>query len=112
VARASWPMLGFIVMVDEFRTDNGATRFVPGSQNAVQRPPSSESVAACGPVGSIIVYNGSVWHGHGANGTDLPRRSIQGAYIRRNAVGFNLAARMRPDTLRRIGPVARYLLAV
>ena len=26
-----WPMLGFIVMVDEFRTDNGATRFVPGS---------------------------------------------------------------------------------
>src|SRR5215207_5584896 len=26
-----WPMLGFIFMVDDFRRDNGATRFVPGS---------------------------------------------------------------------------------
>src|SRR5882724_2638322 len=26
-----WPMVGFIMMVDEFRIDNGATRFVPGS---------------------------------------------------------------------------------
>src|SRR5215470_17174016 len=26
-----WPMTGFIIMVDEFRRDNGATRFVPGS---------------------------------------------------------------------------------
>ena len=28
-----WPMVGFIIMVDEFRSDNGATRFVPGSHN-------------------------------------------------------------------------------
>ena len=26
-----WPLVGFILMVDEFRPDNGATRFVPGS---------------------------------------------------------------------------------
>ena len=26
-----WPLLGFIVMIDEFRPDNGATRFIPGS---------------------------------------------------------------------------------
>jgi hypothetical protein len=26
---ADWPLLGFIFMVDEFRVDNGATRFVP-----------------------------------------------------------------------------------
>lgn len=25
----AWPMVGFIFMVDEFRLDNGATRFVP-----------------------------------------------------------------------------------
>jgi ectoine hydroxylase-related dioxygenase (phytanoyl-CoA dioxygenase family) len=105
-------MLGFIVMLDAFTPDNGATRFWPGSQHAVEQPPSSESVPACGPAGSIIVYNGSVWHGYGANATDLPRRSIQGAYIRRNAEGFGLAARMRPETLRRMGPLARYLLAV
>lgn len=28
---ADWPLVGFILMIDEFRPDNGATRFVPGS---------------------------------------------------------------------------------
>jgi hypothetical protein len=28
-----WTMAGFIFMVDEFRSDNGATRFIPGSHN-------------------------------------------------------------------------------
>ncbi len=26
-----WPLLGFILMIDDFRADNGATRFVTGS---------------------------------------------------------------------------------
>ena len=26
-----WPMVGFILMIDDFRKENGATRFVPGS---------------------------------------------------------------------------------
>ena len=112
VTRRGWPMLGFIVMLDDFTPGNGATRFVPGSQLSAERPTFDVSVPACGPAGSVIVYNGSVWHGHGANATDRPRRSIQGAYIRRDARGFDLAARMRPETLARIGPVARELLAV
>jgi len=33
-----WPMVGFIIMVDEFRSDNGATRFVPGSHAAFSVP--------------------------------------------------------------------------
>ncbi len=70
-------------------------------------------VQACGAAGSVIMYNGSVWHGHSANATGEARHSIQGAYIRRKAqVGFNLAARLRPATLARIGGLARYLLAV
>lgn len=103
-----WPMVGFIVMVDDFRTDNGATRFVPGSH----RNPAADherQVLACGPAGSMIVYNGSVWHGHSANRTGEPRRSIQGAYIRRDAVQDPMS--IRPDTLSRIGSLARYLLA-
>ena len=68
---------------------------------------------ACGPAGSVIVYNGSVWHGHTANQTSEPRRSIQGAYIRRDAESrINLPARMRPETLGRIGELAKYVLAV
>src|SRR3954467_13378086 len=29
---AGWPMVGFILMIDEFRPENGATCFLPGSQ--------------------------------------------------------------------------------
>ena len=40
---------------------------------------------ACGPAGSMILFNGSIWHGQAAHGAAEPRRSIQGAYIRRDA---------------------------
>jgi ectoine hydroxylase-related dioxygenase (phytanoyl-CoA dioxygenase family) len=115
-----WTMIGFIFMVDEFRSDNGATRFIPGSHNWLTVPEElmkdpladyESQILACGSAGSIIIYNGSVWHGHAANSSDEPRRSIQGAYIRREACsGENLHERMRPDTLARISPLAKYLL--
>ncbi len=117
-----WPMVGFILMVDDFRKDNGATRFVPGSHKSlaipsdVMKDPTSDyesQVLVCGAAGSVIVYNGSVWHGHTANTSDKPRRSLQGAYIRREAQSsVNLPARMRPETLARISPLAKYVLAV
>ena len=116
-----WPMVGFILMIDEFREENGATRFLPGSHRWRQVPVNltqgsvdyEGEVSACGSAGSVIVYNGSIWHGHGANRTSQPRRSIQGAYIHRDATsGANLSARMLPETLARISPLAKYLLAV
>ena len=109
-----WPMLGFILMVDEFRPENGATFFLLGSQG-VEDPSevSGSLVQACGPAGSMILYNGSTWHGHAANVTDHPRRSIQGAYIRRTEKSaLDWSARMRVETLDRIGPLAKYLLAL
>jgi ectoine hydroxylase-related dioxygenase (phytanoyl-CoA dioxygenase family) len=115
-------MAGFIFMVDEFREDNGATRFLLGSHLWSTVPPDlvpgdlkadyPGQALACGPAGSMIVFNGSVWHGHTANRSREPRRSIQGAYIRRDAEsGENLAARMLPETISRIGSLAKYLLA-
>jgi hypothetical protein len=80
-----WPLLGYIFMIDDFREDNGATRFVSGSQMKASIPPKLlgdlGEQYACGPAGSMILYNGSVWHGHGANLTSTWRRSIQGALI-------------------------------
>jgi hypothetical protein len=79
-----YPLVGFIFMVDEFRFENGATRFIAGSQNGPR--PSADAVAcdACGRAGSMLIFDGTTWHGHGANRTDSPRRSIQGAFIPRN----------------------------
>lgn len=117
-----WPMLGFIFMVDDFRSDNGATRFVPGSHEWTTVPGDvmedatsnhEREVVAGGAAGSVILFNGSVWHGHTANRSDAPRRSIQGYFIRRDdESGFNWDGRILPQTRARLSPLAEYLLAV
>jgi hypothetical protein len=117
-----WPLAGFILMIDEFRTDNGATRFVPGSHRWPNDPEAvmpdrraghDGQVLACGPAGSLLVFNGSAWHGHTANASGGPRRSLQGAFIPRDGrAGTDFSARMRPETLARLAPLARYVLAV
>jgi hypothetical protein len=107
-----WPMVGFIFMVDAFDVDNGSTRFVPGTHRTAETPTDAdadqgEQVLALGARGSLVIYNGSVWHGHSANRTAKPRRSIQGAYVRR---GGEAAVGCQPDTEARLGGLARYLL--
>ncbi len=111
---SGWPMVGFIVMIDEFRPENGATRFLRGSQGMPDESGMLEaSVPACGPAGSMIIYNGSVWHEHGPNRTGAPRRSIQGAFIRRTEIAaLDWRSRMRPDVLARLSPLSLYLLGL
>lgn len=119
---ADWPLLSFIFMVDEFRPETGATRFVPGSHQWPRAPedtladPGADyegQVLACGPAGSLLIFNGSVWHNHSANGSEKPRRSLQGAFIPRDGhAGTDFALRMRPETRVRLSPLAQYVLAV
>jgi ectoine hydroxylase-related dioxygenase (phytanoyl-CoA dioxygenase family) len=63
----------------DFTAANGATRLVPGSHRADHNPDYGshpDSVAAEMPRGSILVWNGSLWHGGGANTTDSTRIGI------------------------------------
>jgi len=118
----AWPLAGFILMIDDFRPDNGATRFVPGSHRWPNAPEDvmpdrradyDGQVLACGPAGSLLVFNGSAWHDHTANVSGDPRRSLQGAFIPRDGrARTDFSARMRPETLARLSPLARYVLAV
>lgn len=118
----AWPMLGVIVMVDAFRVDNGATRFVPGSHRWTRLPESEPGdrlapypgeALACGPAGSMILFDASTWHGHTANSSAAPRRSLQATFIpRRGRAATDFAARMQPETLARLDAVARYVLGI
>ncbi len=118
----AWPLLGFIVMLDEFHADNGATRFVPGSHRAEtptgaregnHRPDDGNSVLACGEAGSVIVYFGSTWHGYSANRSTGSRRSIQGAYVPyTGTAAVTWGSRMDSETRRRLSPAARQVLAI
>ncbi len=115
-----WPLLGFILMVDEFRPDNGATRFIPRSHEWLETPTDRISdlraedkrqVLACGPPGSLLVFSGSTWHSYTANESNSPRRSVQGAFIpRAGGAATDFAARMQPETAERLSSLARYVL--
>ena len=119
---SEWPLVGFILMVDDFRPDNGATRFVPGSHRWPRAPRDSmtdvvaehdRQVLACGSAGSLLVFNGSTWHGHTANVSNEPRRSLQGAFVPRDGqAATDFAARIQPETRERLGPLAGYVLAL
>ena len=115
--------MGCLLMVDAFDAENGATRFVPGSHlqplepSEVMNDPQDahdEQVLACGPAGSIIIFNASAWHGHGANRSARPRRSIQAHFVPREAQAApdDHCKGMRPETLQRISPLAKYILNV
>ena len=116
-----WPIVGFILMVDAFDGVNGATRFVPGSHvpayesSALMKNPADPheaEVLACGPAGSMIIFNGSAWHGHAENRSARPRRSLQGHFIPRDArSSVDHAQRISREVLERIGELGRYILA-
>jgi hypothetical protein len=117
-----WPLVGFILMIDTFTRQNGATRFVPGSHLQPRNPSESlanpkdtheREVLALGPAGSLIIFNASVWHSHTANRSQMRRRSIQGHFVARDSqASTEQASRMRIETLQRIGDLGRYVLDV
>jgi len=56
--------------VTDFTEENGATRIVPGSHKLAECPEygkTYETIPAEMARGSVLVWNGSLWHGGGAN---------------------------------------------
>jgi len=63
----------------DFTAANGATRLVPGSHKADRSPQPFEAIetrAAEMRAGSVLVFDGSIWHGGGANTTSARRLGV------------------------------------
>lgn len=66
----------------DFTPDNGATRIVPGSHRWGKPTYGSEhpTEPAVMSAGDVLVWNGSLWHGGGANRTSSDRVGIAANY--------------------------------
>ena len=65
-------------MLDDFTEDNGATIVVPGSHLSGRQPdPTTDSdadwVSATGTAGTVVIFEGRVWHSTGVNQSNRPR---------------------------------------
>jgi hypothetical protein len=70
--------------MNDFTAANGATRVIPGSNHYDDRLQfeHEQCEAAEMPAGSVIFYNGSVYHGGGANTSDTVRYGLNITYAR------------------------------
>lgn len=78
-------------MLDDFTTENGALRIVPGSHLWKKLPQTelsdlkavhSGEALVTGTAGTVVVMNAHCWHGGTANRTDRDRCAIHGFYCR------------------------------
>lgn len=74
------------ILLDDFTEDNGATAYLPGSQNLLEYPTDQESfLATCsrmvGAAGDIVLFNGMVHHCAMPNESDDDRSGVLIEYL-------------------------------
>lgn len=111
-----------IWLLDDFTTENGATRFVPGSHHAGRLPqdvladasaPHPDEVLVLGKAGAVAVMNAHVWHGGTANRTAQPRLAMHSFYCRRDQPQQQYQKQLlSAEAQQRLTPELRQLLAL
>jgi ectoine hydroxylase-related dioxygenase (phytanoyl-CoA dioxygenase family) len=107
-------------LLSDFTKENGATRIVPGSHRWGRRPEDDmpdpgathpDQIQVVAPAGSLMVFNGYLWHGGTENTTDDLRRGVFTVYSRRDQPRQNdQAGRLDDATAARLDAGARYVL--
>jgi ectoine hydroxylase-related dioxygenase (phytanoyl-CoA dioxygenase family) len=110
-----WTNVGVMVALDDYTTENGATRYLPESFERVE-PPSLEefleaSVQTFPKAGEAVVFNARTWHMGGANQSSSARHAITlnicRAYMRQR---FDYPRLVGDETLAHIGETGRRFL--
>jgi ectoine hydroxylase-related dioxygenase (phytanoyl-CoA dioxygenase family) len=108
-----------IWMLDDFTTENGATRMIPRSHtwhrlpepgNTISRP---DEELVTGTAGTVVIMNTHMWHGGTANRTGRCRRALHGFYTRSDKPQQQYQkALLRPETVAALTPLQRRVLAI
>jgi ectoine hydroxylase-related dioxygenase (phytanoyl-CoA dioxygenase family) len=111
-----------IWILDDFTTQNGATRLIPGSHRWHQKPtdvladlttPHPQEILVTGKAGTVVVMNSHLWHGGTANRTARPRRAIHAYYTRSDKPQQLYQKKyLDQDLQSRLSPQLRNLLAL
>ena len=73
----------------------------------------SGEVLGCGEHGTMIIFNGAIWHGSYSECHSRLAPVYSGLFVRRSArSGFDFRNRLRAADRSRMSPLARYLLAL
>jgi ectoine hydroxylase-related dioxygenase (phytanoyl-CoA dioxygenase family) len=107
-----------ICLLDDFTADNGATRLVPGTHKLLTPPPKNLAAPASrhpdqkvivAKAGSVLVFNGHLWHSGTSNKSNRSRRVLQCSYVGQDEFRFS---RIKVENPERLPSIARYVLAV
>ncbi|HEX7307005.1 phytanoyl-CoA dioxygenase family protein [Lentzea sp.] len=107
-------------VLDDWTERSGALRVVPGSHRWGRDPrkaladpwashPGQQLVTA--PAGSLLIFNGHLWHGGTRNRSAVPRRAVHACFTRRHhPQQLDQARHATRETLDRLSPAARFVL--
>jgi ectoine hydroxylase-related dioxygenase (phytanoyl-CoA dioxygenase family) len=109
-------------LLDDFTTENGAPRYVPGTHRSGRLPqdvlpdPAAahpDEALITGRAGDVVVMNAHLWHGGTANRADSPRLAMHSFYCRRDLPQQQYQKKLlRPETQQSLSPELRRLLAL
>ena len=107
-----------IWLLDDFTSENGATRVVPGTHKLLGQPSKSfadpasrhpDQITIIAKAGSALVFNGHLWHSGTANRSNSSRRVAQCSFVGRDEFRFSKVKVDAPD---RLSPFALYVLGL
>lgn len=107
--------VGFLLALDDFTDENGATFALPGSQTRNDTPSEQEFYAGAVrwylKAGDAMLFNARLFHAGGENQTERPRHAITmnvcRSYMRQR---FDYPRLVPPELVEKLGPVGRRFL--
>lgn len=120
VVEGSYKVCNTIWLLDDFVSNNGATRIVPKTHKLSKLPDEvlenpladhPDQILIQAPAGSVVLFNSHVWHGGTTNTTDKDRRSIHSYFCSRELPQqLDQSRFIKSETAERIGSKGKHIL--